>query len=148
MIILDLKKSDELRYKYIEKFVNTSSPYYKEGIEQKRRFSDGLCYTGYLWDCFINPKVVPEYQLEQILSKKHNFYIMWDIHSSEKIFIPNYWKFPKLNVLYVESWLQDLRQELPEDIYIFDETFSWSAVFTHETDLNNDNYCLYLSCLE
>lgn len=145
MIILNSKESDELRYKYIKNFVDVSSSYYKEHIEQRQQFSDGLCYTGYLWDCFTKPNVVPEYLLEQILSEKHDLYIMWDIHSSDRIFIPNYWKYPKLNVLHVESWSQDLRKELPEDIYIFDETFSWSAVFTHETCSNSENYCLYLS---
>ena len=69
---------------------------------------------------------------------------MWDIHSAERIFIPNYWKYPKECILYVEMWSEDMYKELPEDIYIFDDTFTWSAIYTHEIDLNDAPYCLYI----
>ena len=60
MVVLDSKKSDALRCNYIKNFVDTVSTYYKENIESKTMFSDGLCYTGYLWDCLLNPSIILE----------------------------------------------------------------------------------------
>lgn len=31
---------------------------------------------------------------------------------------------------------------LPEDIYIVDDTFEWSIALTHETDAQQNRYCL------
>ena len=144
MIILDNLKSDELRTKYIQNFVDTTKDYFVERIEQKTEFSDGLCYIGYLWDCLKNPKVISEAEASLILQGKQNLYIMWDIHSCERILIPNYWKYPKTSVLSTEMWSVSFKEELPEDIYLFDDTFSWSVIFTHETDEQNNNFCLYV----
>ena len=99
MIILDSKKSDALRGNYIKNFVDTDSTYYKENIEQKTMFSDGLCYTGYLWDCLLNPSIISESKADQLLKDKQKIFIMWDIHSCERILIPDYWKFPKTRIL-------------------------------------------------
>lgn len=144
MNILDNLKSDELRAKYIQNFVNTTKDYFVELIERKTEFSDGLCYTGYLWDCLKNPQVISETEATRILQEKKNIYIMWDIHSCERIFIPNYWKYPKTSVISTEMWSDSFRENLPEDIYLFDDTFSWSVIFTHETDEKNNDFYLYV----
>ena len=145
MVILDLEKSNALRAKFIQSFINTESSYYKEKIKCMKEFSDGLCYVGYLWDCLLNPKVVSENEANQVLQEKNNIYIMWDIHSHDRIFIPNYWKYPKSSILSEKVWKEELKHELPEDIYIFDDSFSWCVIYTHETDLNNNNFCLYIN---
>lgn len=144
MIVLDSKESDALRCKYIKEFVNTASSYYKENIERTTMFKDGSCYTGYLWDCFLNPSVISESEADRILGEKRKIYIMWDIHSCERIFIPDYWKFPKAKLLCADTWTETVKGDLPEDIYIFDDTFSWSVVYTHETDEKNNRYCLFV----
>lgn len=33
--------------------------------------------------------------------------------------------------------------DLPEDIYIFDDTYSWTIALTHETDAQKRPYCLF-----
>lgn len=147
MNVLDNLQSDKLRSEYIRNFVDTTKEYYVNLIEQKTKFSDGVCYIGYLWDCLKNPQVIPEAEAKRILQEKQNIYIMWDIHSCERILIPNYWKYPKESVLSVDSWLASLKSSLPEDIYLFDDTFSWSVIFTHETDEQNNNFCLYTEAL-
>lgn len=144
MNILDEVKSNQLRTEYILKFVDTTKDYFTERIEKKIRFSDGLCYTGYLWDCLKNPHILSETEADRILQKKNNVYIMWDIHSCDRILIPHYWKYPKASVLSVQEWSDSFKNDLPEDIYLFDDSFSWSAVFTHETDEENNKYCLYV----
>ena len=144
MFVLDSAKSDDLRRQYIKTFVDTGSSYYIENIEHKKMFSDGQCYIGYLWDCLINPNVVSEYKADQLLQEKRKIFIMWDIHSCERIFIPDYWKFPKSRILYIDDWIETFKSELPEDIYLFDDTFGWSIIYTHETNAEEDRYCLYI----
>ena len=144
MIILDSTKSDALRCEYINNFINTSSTYYKENIERKTSFSDGLCYTGYLWDCLFKPSIISEYRADKFLQKQRRVFIMWDIHSCERILIPDYWKYPKTKILYAEAWLESFKDTLPEDIYVFDDTFSWSVIYTHETDEKEERYCLFV----
>jgi len=143
MNILDSTKSDALRNEYIKNFINTSSQHYKENIERKTLFRDGLCYTGYLWDCLLNPIIISEDKAEQLLEEKRTIYIMWDIHSCERIFIPDYWKYPKTKILCVDAWTESIKHTLPEDVYVFDDTFSWSVIFTHETDEKEERWCLF-----
>lgn len=145
MIVLDFFKSNEIRQQYIRSFVNTHSCYYRDRIEKKTEFSDGLHYDGYLWDCLLNPEIITESKAAQILNAVKNIFIMWDIHSCDRILIPNYWKYPKTSVLVVNEWQAKMAKELPEDIYLFDDSFSWSVVYTHETDTKGNRYCIYLS---
>lgn len=71
---------------------------------------------------------------EELLNKKEVL-VLWDIHSCDRIFIENYWKFPKDKVIMVDAkWLIDGLEYLPEDIYIFDYNFSWTYIITHEYD--------------
>lgn len=144
MTILDSTESGALRCDYIRNFVNTASSYYKKNIERKEMFSDGRCYTGYLWDCLLNPSIISEYEADQLLQEKRRVFIMWDIHSCERILIPEYWKFPKSRVLYADAWLESFKDDLPEDLYLFDDTLSWSVIYTHETDVEGNRYCLFI----
>lgn len=144
MTVLGQSKSDILRNEYISAFVNCDSPHYRKYIEQKRMFTDGMCYVGYLWDCLLNMDVISEYRAKMMLTEKRDVFIMWDIHSCERIFIPDYWKYPKTSVLYAAEWSDSLMSDLPEDLYLFDETFMWSVIFTHETNDKGRRYCLYV----
>ena len=144
MIILDDEESVRIRNKYIQSFIDTTSTYYVDKIRAQKRYTDGMCYTGYLWDCLLEKKVIPEQQGVQLLNKKRDIYLMWDIHSAQKILVPNYWKYPKKSVLLAKKWESDMMKELPEDLYLFDSSFLWSVVFTHETDLEGKRYCLWV----
>ena len=128
MKILDSTVSDSLRCKYVDTFVDMHSAYYIEYIKHKTMYSDGLCYTGYLWDCLINPHIIEENSANNLLKTKENILIMWDIHSCEKIFIPDYWKYPKTSVLYTKHF-DDVSQSLPEYVHIFDDSFTRSVVY-------------------
>ena len=39
---------------------------------------------------------------------------MWDIHSCERILIPDYWKFPKTRILFTDAWQESFKQNLPK----------------------------------
>lgn len=143
MEVINSIESTKLRELFIQTFVNTASDYYINRINKLIEFSDGICYTGYLWDCLKNPCVVSEDAINDILKNKKNIFVMWDIHSSDRILIPNYWKYPKTSILFFDDWTEDSKKTLPEDIYLFDSSFTWYAVYTHEEDISLNRYCLY-----
>ena len=145
MEVLNSEYSQLIRELYIECFVNTQSPHYIEGVQTRIPFRDGLCYTSYLWDCLKKPKKISRNKALNLLWERKNVFIMWDIHSEERIFIPNYWKYPKESVLLLEVFDEEKLKDLPEDIYIFDDTFSWSVILTHETDRKGNPYCIFTS---
>lgn len=141
-VIISNEKGNEIRKKYIQNFVSVESEYYREYIKNVKECIDGKCYTGYLWECLKYPMTISEKEGEKILRKYSDLYIMWDIHSCEKIFTDDYWKFGKENILLINSNLL-LKGEkyLPEDIYIFDNTFEWTFIKTHEEN-DGERYCL------
>ena len=57
MIILDDEESVRIRNKYIQSFIDTTSTYYVDKIRAQKRYTDGMCYTGYLWDCLLEKKL-------------------------------------------------------------------------------------------
>ena len=141
IVILDRFLSDQLRLKYIDMFVNCEHPRYHEQICVKHKFKDGYCYLGYLWDFMKNPIVIDQEYIES-KNEINEVYVMWDNHSCERIWIKDYWKFDKNVVLKLNfSTLLLGYHFLPEDIYIFDDSFSWTFVLTHE-ELKGKRYCL------
>ncbi len=88
------------------------------------------------------------------LRNKKSVFVMWDLFSNERVndykrFSLEYPKNTVINVrgdsfarTVIEEWNREqaaweagyLCQELwlPEDIYCFDESMSWYAIFTHE----------------
>ena len=65
-----------------------------------------------------------------ILSSKSEFYMVWDVLSSEHVYIPNYYKYP------IESCLKLSFQEylekadtFPEDIYLFDDISCFLCIY-------------------
>lgn len=142
VVNLDTKEKENVREKYIEKFINTNSDVYQEQIKTMREFKDGYCYQGYLWDCLINPTVVDENYFVQSCFTDKQVYVFWDIHSCERILIKDYWRFEKDAVLQMSmNILLENEMYLPEDIYIVDKDFSWTMVKTHE-DIDGKRYCL------
>ena len=86
--------------------------------------------------------MVEESLIYSYRDKMKSIYVFWDIHSSEKIWIKDYWKFDKDAVLRMSmDTLLAGCEFLPEDIYICDSTFQWTFVMTHE-EIENKRYCL------
>ena len=140
--ILDRQSGRKIREKYIEHFVNTEHTNYKQQIQIRHQFIDGYCYLGYLWDFIKNPIVIEENYFETIAERISDIYVFWDIHSCERILIKDYWKFDKEAVLELKyRHLLEGKEFLPEDIYIFDSSLTWTLIKTHE-EINGKRYCL------
>ncbi len=128
------EQADAYRTQYIDHFVNKNCDYYINNIQHLKLFSDGMCYAGYLWDCVANKTV---WMLDEAMAflrgKDDILYVLWDINSADRILIPNYWKFPKKAVVsFLSGEIDNILPLLPEDCYIFDETFCWTVILTHE----------------
>ena len=140
--ILDEATGDKLRKRYIETFINTDHELYREHIEVRHQFCDGYGYLGYLWDFIKHPVIIEKEYIEAVAENIGEVYVFWDIHSCERIFIKDYWKFGKKAVLKVDlKTLLEGWNYLPEDIYIFDKTMAWTLIKTHE-DMDGKCYCL------
>jgi hypothetical protein len=147
--VLSPKESLILREKCVQIFVDTTSVAFTRR-HILRQYRDGLHYPDYLWDYLnIDVRIISHMEAVQMIQQKKNLLLMTDDKSETLIFIPNYFKFPREAVLYIpdgkELGVQIVKDEksdrgealLPEDIYIFDETFTWLIFLTHEY-INND----------
>jgi hypothetical protein len=139
---LERQNAAEHRKKYIAKFINTESVDYKNHILNLKQYSDGLCYEGYLWDFLYDFSKIYFDDLQKYRSAIKKINVFWDIHSSEKILINDYWKFNKDSVIELDfNLLLDNLGYLPEDIYISNENIEWSLILTHEYE-NNKRICI------
>lgn len=166
------EKAKVLRKTFIQQFINTTSDHYKKHIATLIQYTDGLFYDGYLWDCLQgNNKYQKECSMEaaaDFLKDKESVFVMWDLFSKERV---NYKRFSLeysedtiicvqgnlLGQTVVEEWNREQAAWkadcecqglwLLEDIYCFDESMNWYAIFTHEgwdnwtnPELNEDDY--------
>jgi len=136
-------EAEGLRARFIERRLDSQDAEQASHALRLRRFSDGLAYTGYLWDFLMDKHVVSEETLWQNLQCASDVYAMWDLHSTERIRIPDYFKFPRATVIQTTpATLRRGLAYLPEDLYIFDESCSWSAALTHEWP-DDRRFCLW-----
>lgn len=133
--ILSSEDSAFWRQAYLDAFVDTSSEHYLHHIASPREFSDGIHYTGYLWDCLRSPKRITIQRFHQEVIRYPEVFVMADDHSRDRIPGAPLWPYPPYSVarFLPESLLKSL-DSLPEDIYIFDDSMSWTLVLTHEAD--------------
>jgi len=133
--ILPLEEGRHARSQYIETFIDIESDWYREKIAVLSPCSDGYCYQGYLWDCLKSHKVIRQEQFVERIANRGLVFVMWDIHSHDKIPIEHYWKFGKSDVLELPgNLLVRNLHNLPDDLYVFDSSYSWTFISTHEDD--------------
>ena len=132
----------KLRDAYCSSFANTKSDGYKKNIATYHNYSDDYCYNGYIWEHLANPMLAEERSLMKIIQKLKKIYVLWDIHSCERILVEDYWKFEKETILLLDGdMLIKSLHLLPEDIYIFDDKYTWTMILTHEY-IGDERYCL------
>jgi hypothetical protein len=130
------------RESYLDAFVDTTSDHYQGYIASPRQFSDGIHYEGYLWDCLHSPTRITVQRFRQELANYFEVLVMADNHSRDRIIGPPLWPFPPCSIARFRSvWLVEWLRSLPEDIYVFDSSLSWTLVLTHEYDAKR-RFCL------
>jgi hypothetical protein len=123
------------RQAYLDAFIDTAKEYYQRNIASPHQFSDGVHYTGYLWDCLRSYEriTIQRFRLEVV--RHPEVYVLADNHSRDRIPGAPLWPYPAYSVAGFESTaLLESLDSLPEDIYVFDSSLSWTLVKTHEYD--------------
>lgn len=133
--ILPAEESGSLRDAYLRAFVGTDCEHYRQYIGKQRQFTDGQHYTGYVWDCLRHAaRITYETFCEKVLQHPHIFAFA-DDHSRDRVINAPLWPYPPYSVIALPSGvLLDLLPALPEDLYLFDASISWTLVLTHEDD--------------
>jgi hypothetical protein len=140
--ILPASDSALWRQSYLEAFVDTDCEHYQRYIAAPRQFSDGVHYEGYIWDCLRLPIRITYRHIRNELATHSDVLVMADDHSRDRIIGPPLWPFPAYSVArFPSSLLVEWLRSLPEDIYVFDSSVSWTLVLTHEHD-DKRRYCL------
>ena len=133
--VLSPEDSALWRQSYLDAFVDTSSEHYKRYIASPRRFSDGIHYEGYLWDCLRSPSRITIQRFRHEVVRHLEVFVMADDHSRDRIPGAPLWPYRPYSVarFHPDALLQSLGS-LPEDIYVFNSSVSWTLVLTHEDD--------------
>jgi len=123
------------RQAYIDAFVDTSSAHYQRYIASPREFSDGLHYEGYMWDCLRSPVRITIQRFRHEVVRHPEVFVIADDHSRDRIPGAPLWPYPAYSVacFQPQTLLKSL-DTLPEDVYVFDISISWTLVLTHEDD--------------
>jgi hypothetical protein len=133
--ILSPEDSAFWRQAYLDAFVDTTGEHYHRNIASLRQFSDGVHQTGYLWEYLRSSSRITIERFHFEVVTHPEVFVMADDHSRDRIPGAPLWPYPPYSVARFEPHrlLQSL-ESLPEDIYVFDSTVSWTLVFTHEDD--------------
>ncbi len=130
--ILPRGEAREVRGRYIGTFVLAGCEECRRIIELSAAYP-ATTYWGYLWDCLRDPVAVDCQFADSLVGTLGEVLVLWDLHPDGRVLVEDYWKFGRDDVLRLDYGLLlgNLRH-LPEDIYIFDRSFSWTLVLTHE----------------
>lgn len=146
---VDAKCAKQLREKFIKCFVDTESEYFRDYYDESDEY-----VRHFLWDRLkdysAEKHCCTQEQAAQFLERFDSVYFMWDFWREGTVFADEYrgavikTSGGELGQLSVDEWNAEIEAEkhdcyiehpqLPSDIYIFDDSFSWYVIFTHEFD--------------
>ena len=142
MYICEEQQANLLRSRYIQAFIDQSREQYQTEIAYDGKYVNRFYYSGYLWDCIRDVKVISKEECLLTLDRVEHFYALWDVHLYPRTAECKICEYPRDAVLKLhKDEYRDLLLHLPEDIYFFDDSFSWSVVLTHE-EVDGAAWCL------
>ncbi len=152
--VLPKTVADGLRKSFVEKQTDRSLPFYNKVLGMSEH-SDGICYSGYVWEVIKSPRVIGRSEALAILRTKDEVCVMWDIRTMENVGEECRYKVPKDMIIKTRSCVLSKQLEydfnnlsdasfIPNVFYIFDETLDWYIAFTDEShpDVPNSRMCL------
>ena len=129
------EEAARVRSRFISDYVDVDSEWYKSRIAELKRYRDGEFYSGYLWEVVPNYTRISKEEAAVLAQHLGPSYALWDLHSAEKIVVPDYWKFARDAVLHgAAADLYDARGILPKDLYVVRESYEVCLILTHEDE--------------
>lgn len=148
MTAAEPQAAKRLREVFIDRFVDTNGERYREYLAQ----NSDRCAC-FLWDCLKAEtwgKPCTQERAAEFLARFESVYFMWDFWRSGTELADKYpgavMRAPgaELGRFAADEWNAEIEAEkhdcyieyprFPSDIYVFDESFSWFVIFTHESD--------------
>ncbi|MEK8127514.1 hypothetical protein WMW72_06250 [Paenibacillus filicis] len=121
-------KKDNLKNQFINTFIDTKTDYYEKYINN---VNGELGY--YLWCCFKHQGKVSTFSVSELGSvldhiNTDNVLLFWDHYIYKEIMDLG------RNELFCcpKKFLINNTSAFPQDFYVFDETFTWVILITHE----------------
>lgn len=143
--LLSREKSASVRERFIQTFIDTSSANFLERIAATRSFWDGEKQTGYLWECFRRCNRISYEQFIAGVMRHDPVLVMADDLSRVEVVGAPLWAYPPGSVISLSpDTLIPLLPALPEDLYVFDESVSWTLALTHEHE-GQDRICVEIT---
>lgn len=147
MMVISGNDARILRNKFINTFVDKNSKWYHTLVEQVQE-SQGKYYYGYLWDSLFREhlEIVGMDFVINNLRNRNYIYVFWDNHPKSYFTYRNpNWEYPRNCLLRLSfpEW-EGMKDLLPEDCYIFDDTMTWAIALTHEESSTGCSICYYL----
>ena len=69
--------------------------------------------------------------------------MLWDIYLKHVHISNEKNNYPKESIILLSAdEIKDKLNTFPEDIYLFDNTYTWTIALTHESNLDNSRFCL------
>jgi hypothetical protein len=140
-LALPAPDADAVRRRFVAARVDPALVRQMPQALEVKDFDDGPAYEGYLWDFLEGKRVVTEPEIWGAVAGAERLYAMSDLHSAERVRLPE--GFPRGTVLRASAEvLRAGLAYLPEDLYLFDDSFTWAAALTHE-DVDGTRFCLW-----
>ena len=132
-----------LRVQYARAFLDTKKKYFGE------RIRDVLLpeYNGYLWDCVANPQIIrPDIFFQELRGHGH-IIVMADCHPTKRKQTEISFRLLSGEIFSANAIdLITIVNQLPEDLYFFDEEMQWTLIVTHEY-VDDARWCIRAKCI-
>lgn len=143
--IVPADKAQAIRQRYQHAFLDILSDRYRRDVKELVPYPDGLLQRGYMWDCLKSYQEETWEDFWRLVCGFREVLVLWDRLSKVRIYDPDYYKLGRDTVIAcTPAHLQTGLELLPRDLYIFDLTFTWSAIQTHEFhDNENQDWVVF-----
>lgn len=143
MRMINGKPADELRKRFIDAFVNKAGEYYRSAIRETRLCPEGMCYTGRLGECLKEPEEIAFAEAMEYIRSRGKVCALRDLNRTGGTPAADRCGYPKRAVLLIDrSELEAVLSALPDDVYFFDDSFTWAAALMREQGEGEKRRCL------
>ena len=133
--VLSPKEGRAIRARFHEAFLDTASEHYRNGLAVFIAKPPGKGnQRGLLWKALRAYRRVTWDQIRTVMSRSREVFVLWDIENPNPYLPPDHLApFERDTVIACRpAYLEAAVHLLPDDLYVFDNSFTWAGVLTHE----------------